>query len=85
MTKQETLQSFFEAWIALESLPKKPGRHGLEHQAAIDLLRMRANAVKKWVPDSEITPTPSADAQAFHALRGQIASIPPKDTRVKGG
>lgn len=83
MTKQETLQAFFDAWSELDAMPKAQGRPSMELQAARDLVQARALAVRNHVSSAAdapaVAPTIDPAVAAFRALNQQIAAIPPKD------
>lgn len=86
MTKAEVLQAFFEAWEAFEKLEKPKGRPSLEYMAAKDLLQMKAQAVRNWVPeaiaaDSGVANVPNAALAEYRNFRQQVSAIEPKDTR----
>lgn len=74
-------KEFFKAWEELEAIPKKKGAPSLERKAAAELLEQRAAAIRRFVPDAPVVAV-SPEVQAFRALTGQIAAIPPQDTRV---
>jgi hypothetical protein len=74
----ELYKAFFDAWEALQAIPRKKGAPSLELKAAVELVDQRAAAVRAFRPPS-ITDTAAHD---FRALQQQIAAIPPADGHV---
>lgn len=82
MNRTEALEMFFTAWESFHELPKKPGRHSLEHEAAAQRLSDAADVVRACPKNQTAALEQPKPGEALANVRGmlsQIADIPPRD------
>lgn len=76
MTKQDALQTFFDAYETLQRVPKAKGAPSMEMKAARDHLERCADAVRNCEQ-----PVAPQGLGAFRSMQQTVASIQPVDTR----